>query len=163
MNKNIIIAVLLLVVIAESGYVLKKRHDTGELSGQLAVALKQASEPKAPSTGPKPMMVKKGDKLADSPVGQFAYKIAPGEISPETKKIMAGFGAVTSKPAADGSVVVTLTPKDSDDQNQQYTVKTGESLYFVETTPLDDQADMDKDFNYRDDYGIIVDQNGIIQ
>jgi hypothetical protein len=109
------------------------------------------------------MFLKKGDKLADSPLGQFAFKIAPGDISPETQKIMAGFGAVTSKPADDGSIVVTLTPKDSEDQNQQYTVKKGESLYFVETTPLDDKADQDQDFNYRDDYGVIVDQNGLVQ
>ncbi len=165
MNKNILIAILLVILVAESGYLVKKRHDTAVISDQLAVALNQAAnEPKKEAAqAPKPMMLAKGAKLADSPISKFAYKIAPGDVSSETKTVMAGFGMMTAKPAADGSVVVTLTPKDSEDQNQQYTVKTGESLYFIEQTPLDDKADQDKDFNYRDDYGVIVDQNGMVQ
>jgi hypothetical protein len=42
-------------------------------------------------------------------------------------------------------------------------VKPGNTLYFIEMTPADDNVDSDKDLNYRDDYGIIVDANGIVQ
>jgi hypothetical protein len=42
-------------------------------------------------------------------------------------------------------------------------VKPGQILYFIEQTPADDIQDSDTDLNYRDDYGIITDANGIIQ
>lgn len=112
--------------------------------------------------GNRPTMLSKGGSLTNSPLKQFAYQIAPGAMSDTTKSVMTGF-TVTSKSNADGSITVTLTPKDSEDQNQQYTIKSGQILYFIEQTPIDDKTDSDTDANYRDDYGLITDANGIVQ
>jgi hypothetical protein len=162
MNKNlvIVIAILLVLVVGEGVYALKKRHDLSQLREQMMASSGQPTQQKSP--GPKPMLLEKGMKLADNPIAQFATKIAPGDLTDSAKAVMTGFN-MTSKPQADGSVIVSLMPKDSDDQAQQYTVKKGETLYFIEQTPVDDNADKDVDMNYRDDYGVIVDANGIVQ
>ncbi len=158
--KNIIIVILALLVLGE-GALLVRRKFSQQVSMAKASPTVQTS-PSPDANRPKPMMVGKGVKLQGSPLEQYAYKVAPGDMNDDAKKALVGFSIDTQK-QADGSLVVKFTPKDSDDQNQQYIVKTGESLYFVEMTPLDDKPDQDKDINYRDDYGIIVDQNGIIQ
>ena len=166
MVKNIVIAVLALVVIGETGYIVMRRHSyappmmpqtyghAGGPSGMMPSG--------APSGAPKPMMAGKGQKLSDSPLAKYAYQIVPGPISDATKAVLTGFDVKTTT-IADGSTQVDLVPKDSDDQYQRYVVKKGEIMYFVEMTPADDNKDSDKDSNYRDDYGLITDANGIIQ
>jgi hypothetical protein len=164
MNKNlmpIILAVLVLVAAAEAAYIHKLRGQRASLADALGIVSKAASE-NDPSNRPKPTILAKGMKLADNPIAQNAYKIAPDVPDDTAKKAMTGFN-MTSQPQKDGSVIVNLFPKDDDDQKQQYTVKKGQTLYFIEQTPGDDQADQDKDLNYRDDYGVIVDGNGIVQ
>ena len=160
MNKNILIALLILLVLGEGAYIVKKRHDVDGLKVALAEQT-QAAQPKM-SPPPKPMLLSKGMKLADNPIAKNAYLIAPGIVSDTAKTAMVGF-AITSKTQADGTTVVNLAPKDADDQSQQYILKKDQTLYFIEQTPADDQADQDKDLNYRDDYGVILDQNGIVQ
>lgn len=157
--KNVIIMVLVVVVAIES-YLLVSKKMT---SRQSNVAGVQASA--TPSAGGRPIgrspMVGKGQKLAGSPMAQYTHEIFP-EMAADAKSAMIGF-EVTTAVQSDGSTLVTLMPKDSDDQKQEYVVKKGNSLYFVEMTPVDDNADSDKDLNYRDDYGVILDANGIIQ
>jgi hypothetical protein len=148
--KNVII-VLLLLVIGVEGYFLSVK--------------KTAVVPSVRPSGnmpPKPQLITKGLNLTTSSMMQYAYKIAPGDIPAASQKVLTGF-SVKSQSMADGSVQVSLIPKDSDDQFQQYIVKPGNTLYFIEMTPADDNVDSDKDLNYRDDYGIIVDANGIVQ
>lgn len=167
MVKNIVITVLVIAVIAE-GYFLYKSH-TAMKQQQMAMT-PSTQQKNMPPAGPNalrrgggaPIMLGKGDNLKTSPLMKYAYQIAPGSLSADAQKALVGWKIATAK-AADGSIVVTLTPSDSDDQNQQYTVKTGQILYFIEQTPADDKADQDKDLNYRDDYGIITDESGIIQ
>jgi len=156
MYKNIVIVGLVLVVAVETGYIVMKRNSASQ------PVMVQSNTSPSPSSKPKPMMVSKGQKLADSPLGQYAYQIVPGPISADATKAIVGFN-VKSQVLADGSTQVDLIPKDSEDQYQRYVLKKGELLYFVEMTPADDKADSDKDLNYRDDYGIITDANGIIQ
>lgn len=109
-----------------------------------------------------PIIMSMGMNLKTSPIFKYAYQIAPGELSNASKKALVGWN-INVQNQNDGSTTVTLTPKDSSDQNQQYTIKSGQTLYFIEQTPSDDKSDQDKDLNYRDDYGIIVDSSGIIQ
>jgi hypothetical protein len=163
MYKNIVIVILVLVVAVETGYIVMKRGSwylpaTRQGTGQ-AGAVPSGTPP---SGAPKPMMAGKGQKLADSPLAKYAFQIVPGPMSDAATTAMVGFSAKLLT-LADGSTQVDLTPKDSDDQYQRYVVKKGEILYFVEMTPADDKADSDRDLNYRDDYGIITDVNGIIQ
>lgn len=162
MTKNIIIAILVLIVIAESGYFVVKKVTT-KVENEMTQTFQKAMPPAGPNArGGRQMILGKGANLKTSPLYSFAYQIAPGNLSETAKKALNGWDIKTQN-NLDGSTTVTLTPKDSDDQSQQYIVKQGNTLYFIEQTPIDDKADSDKDLNYRDDYGIITDQNGIIQ
>ncbi len=158
MNKNILIAVLVLVVVVESGYILMK-HSHPQMAPQ--TTMKPASGQPTPPMG-KPMMVSKGAKLVGSPIEKYAFQVFPGPLSADAISATVGFSVKTTT-LADGSTQVDLVPKDSDDQYQRYVVKKGETLYFIEMTKGDDNADSDRDMNYRDDYGIITDTNGVIQ
>lgn len=64
---------------------------------------------------------------------------------------------------ADGSTQVDLVPTEtgSNYKNQTFIVKTGFKLYFIEIRSGDDQPGQDND--PRDDIGILVDANGIVQ
>lgn len=162
MNKNIIIGLLAVVVIFETGYIYKKKMVIPRTS--LSNVNIQAE--KSPETGgkpsPRPQLLTKGMKLFGSQIEKFAYKVMPGDLSEDAKKALIGFNMKTDK-LSNGSIRVDLVPKDTDDEFQTYVVKPGNSLFFVEMTPLDDKAAEDKDINYRDDYGIIVDKDGIVQ
>ena len=163
MNKNLIIGLLLLVVVIESGYLLWGRNSSYRGMMQTASGASGTMPAAGPNArGGRQMMLTKGQVLKNSPIFQYAYQLVPGPIPDATKKAMTGF-SVQEAAQPDGSTLVTLMPKDSEDQKQEYTVKKGQMLYFIEQTPADDQADKDLDLNYRDDYGIITDGNGIVQ
>ena len=167
MVKNVVIVLLVILVIAE-GYLLYQSHTALKMQQQTAMTqiTKQKSLPPAgPDSrrkGGAPIIMSKGMNLKTSPIAKFAYQIAPGNMSTDAQKALVGWKIKTEK-AESGALIVTLTPSDSDDQSQQYTVATGNVLYFIEQTPVDDKAGQDKDFNYRDDYGIITNSAGVIQ
>lgn len=162
MVKNIVIILLVVVAAIEGFFVYRYRRE--EKTAKMQLATSQKLPPAGPNArgAQRPIILSRGMNLTTTPLYKYTYKIAPGEIADSAKQALTGW-TVTTNAKADGSTVVTLTPKDSDDQNQQYTIKSGQVLYFVEQTPADDKVDADKDLNYRDDYGIITDQNGIIQ
>ena len=168
MGKNIIIVLLLIVCVAEAGYIIEYNKKT--ISPQMTQysRLRANNPSQYPPAGPNargragaPLIISKGVNLKQTPLFKYAYQIAPGTPSARAKKVMTGF-SMTSKSASDGSEVITLMPKDATDQSQVYTLKTGQILYYIEQTPVDDKADLDKDLNYRDDYGIITDSSGIV-
>jgi hypothetical protein len=158
--KNILILLLVVIALFEGAYIIKVRNSRAMLAAEVAKA--NAAKPTGSPSPRPPMFLKKGDKLHDAAVSKFAYLVFPGEVSADAKKALIGYG-ITSKKQGDGSMLVTFTPKDSDDQMMEYVVKDGQSLYFVEQNPGDDDEKGDKDLNYRDDYGIIVDANDIVQ
>jgi hypothetical protein len=100
-------------------------------------------------------------KFSDSSEFTYAYKIFPGSFSTESKQAMAGF-AFTTKALSDGSTQVTLTSQNQFYKTQQYTVKPGYSLYFIEKNLKDDDAQKDTDAMTLDDSAILVDPQGYI-
>ncbi len=163
MTKNIIIVILLIIAVAEAGYIIDKKNTS---QATLALTTHPSVTSVMPPAGPNakgkgPVIISKGMNLKSTPLFNYAYEIAPNMAS-DAKTVMTGF-SMTSQTQSDGSIIVTLTPKDSEDQNQQYTIKPGQILYYIEQTPVDDKNEQDKDLNYRDDYGIITDANGIVQ
>lgn len=155
MVKNVLIAVLAIAALGEGAFIAWKWHSTKAVMGTQTEA-----RPTGNGQPPRVQFLTKGMKLADSQTAKFAYKIAPGDLSDDAKTAMIGW-KIDQQTATDGGVLVTLTPTDSDDQKQVYDVRTGYSLYFVEMTPADDKDNTDS--NLRDDYGVIVDSNGIVQ
>ncbi|HET9946619.1 MAG TPA: hypothetical protein VFQ63_01010 [Patescibacteria group bacterium] len=163
MVKNIAIAVLVILLLGESVYLLEKKMTFSVGDERIENHTVYPSLPPAGSNmkGRTQVIIGKGTNLKKTPLAQFAYQVAP-TMTDAAKKVITGF-SITSQSQSNGSTVVTFTPKDSDDQDQQYTIKSGQTLYFIEQTPVDDKVDQDKDLNYRDDYGIITDANGIVQ
>ncbi len=155
MSKNTIIIVLLIVIALESALLIKHKIQTMRAWNAAITAQSQAS-----SAPKRPVFLTKGMKLADSPTAKVAYKIYPGELSADAQKAFVNYSMKTSK-TADGRTQVDLFPKESDEETQSYKVGKDQSLYFVENTMLDDTEN--KDNNLRDDYGLVVDQNGIVQ
>lgn len=162
MTKNIIIIILLIITVAEAGYIIDKKDAAimGTSTNNIVTAVSLPSaRPNIKSKGP--VIISKGMNLTKTSLFQYAYEIAP-KMANNAKTVMTGF-SVASQTQTDGSITVTLTPKDSSDQIQQYIIKPGQILYYIEQIPLDDKINQDKDLNYRDDYGIITDANGIVQ
>ena len=160
-SKNIAIFILLVVAIAEGLYFVNQKTGAPYISSiSKANAASNTLAVVPTSSGTKPMMVSKGMKFADSPIFQMAYKIAPGDLTAETNKALSGFD-VKKQTLSDGSIQVDLIPKESAYIKQEFTVKPGNTLYFIEATSADD-PDENTDLNLRDDYGVIVDKNGLV-
>ncbi|MFZ2200054.1 MAG: hypothetical protein WAV40_04675 [Microgenomates group bacterium] len=153
MNKNVYI-VLLVVLVAGAAFLKFKPNMKEE------VAENKAGTQEVRKTLPQKPVA--GDKLADSAVAKFAFKVAPGQLSPEAKIALIGW-AIDSKSQADGSLLVTLTPNKADDQKVSYTVASGDSLYFVEMSAGDDDESSNYDSRLQDDYGLIVGADGMIK
>ena len=88
-----------------------------------------------------------------------AYLIYPGEMTPLAAKALKGW-TLKSTVNRDGSTVIDLIPSNNVDRTQHYFVRKGESLYFVEKSPLDDNEDTDGDL--LDDYGVVVGSDGLV-
>jgi len=110
-----------------------------------------------PSPKPTTMM----QKFSASSDFQYSYKIFPGILSTESKQAMSGF-AFTTKAMPDGSAQVTLTAQNPEYTTQQYTVKPGDTLYFIERNLKDDDPKKDTDANMHDDTAILVNPQGYI-
>jgi hypothetical protein len=110
-----------------------------------------------PSSVPTPAK----QKFSDSEDFQFGYKIFPGTVSTESKQAMAGF-AFTTSVMSDGSTQITLTAQNPYYKTQQYVVKPGYSLYFIEKNIKDDDPEKDTDTKTLDDTAILVDPQGYI-
>ena len=100
-------------------------------------------------------------KFSDSDDFQYSYKIFPGALSSDSKEAMAGF-AFTTKAMSDGSTQITLTSQNKFYKTQQYVVKEGDALYFIERNIKDDDSEKDTDSKYTDDAAILVDPQGYI-
>lgn len=90
---------------------------------------------------------------------QFSYLIFPGALSPNAKKAITGFN-LDLKNNSDGSTTVNLVAVNPEYKTQEYTVKPGEKLYFIERTLRDDSSG--EDMFPSDDMAVVVDSNGYI-
>lgn len=164
MSKNvllIIIAVLVVICLAE-GYLIKYERDAKIAVAMNSIQQKQNSPQRPPSNGKGPGFVTKGMKFQDSPLFSKAYKIFPatGGLSDSAKQATTGWNIKTTN-LADGSTQVNLVPLEAEDVQQEFIVKPGYSLYFIELNLADDATGVDQ--NRMDDMGVLVDQNGIVQ
>lgn len=112
-----------------------------------------------PTVAAKPTVMKQ--KFSDSQYFQYGYKIFPGAISDQSKQAMDGF-AMTTKVMPDGSTQIVLTAQKQGYTSQQYVVKPGYSLYFIERNLKDDNPQTDSDATLHDDTAILVDPQGYI-
>lgn len=156
MNKYLVIGVLVIGVI---GLVFLKSKP--QIKEELAEN-KTGTQEIRQSTSSKPQSPKAGDKLADLAISKFAFQVFPGELTTTAKQALIGWEIKTTA-NADGTTQVILSPKNTDDKQSSYKVATGQTLYFVEMSAGDDDEASNTDSNLRDDYGVLVDEGGIIQ
>ena len=164
MNKNLlvgVIVILLLACLGEGYWINRERNEKLALGMSLGKTIAMMT-PKPPTGSSRPMPMMKGSKFADNPLSSKAYLIAPatGALSADAQKATTGW-TITSKDNGDSTTTVTLTPKEAEDVQQVFTLKSGDKLYFIEMTLIDDTTGVDE--NRADDMGVLVDQNGIVQ
>ncbi len=124
-------------------------------------SMTSAASSMKPTMAPKPTAGTAMQKFSDSSDYQYSYKIFPGALASESKQAMAGF-AMTTKVMPDGSTQVTLTAQNPLYKTQQYMVKPGDTLYFIERNLKDDDPEKDTDKMMLDDTAILVDPQGNI-
>ena len=74
---------------------------------------------------------------------------------------MSGFMMIT-KTLPDSSTQIVLTAQELGYTSQQYIVKPGDTLYFIERNLQDDNPQEDSDANSHDDTAVLVDSQGYI-
>jgi len=101
-------------------------------------------------------------KFTDEPYYQSAYEVDPNgltNLSDLMKQVLSGF-TVTAAHNTDGTTTVHLAATKAEYKTQDYTLKSGEKLYFIETTLGDDSNGEDR--MYADDTAVVVDANGYV-
>lgn len=141
--KKVIIPFLIGILFI-SGHFLLKFDSNGSRSGTLPNASAQSAG-------------RTGQKLADQNYAQSAYLISSDTLSPNAQLALSGF-QIDKKSMPNGITVITLKALNSSYSDQQYTLKPGEQLYFIEKTLVDDSEG--KEMNPNDDTAVIVNMNG---
>ena len=100
-------------------------------------------------------------KFKNSPLWQSAVKIFPGPLSAKAKTALTGFDLQT-KNLPGGSTQVTLFAKQLGYKTQNFIVKKGYSVYFVESLTSDDSQNENSDTLMVDDTAFLIDPNGFI-
>ena len=100
-----------------------------------------------------------GQKFTDQPYYKQAYLVSGDTLTTEAKSALAGFD-MTRAPLPDGSILYIFNAKQPGYQDQQYTVKPGEKLYFIEKFLADDDPVKNEDKGMRDDQAVVVDAQG---
>lgn len=158
-TKNLAIVVLCIVVVLETGLLVKSKLSEKAIGGDDMRT--NVTQDTSRNSAPRPVFLHKGDVLANSPMMKYAYEVWPENVA-ASKNVDSGMH-ITIATMPDGSTQVTFTPTDSQDQAQVYHLTQGKKLYFIEQSKADDDMQNNVDKNYRDDYGVIVDANGIVQ
>jgi hypothetical protein len=150
MNKAILV-VIVLIILFGGGYYLMRQN----------IAMENGSNTQTNNSVVVPSVTMTPSKVlfANTTDASVASKIFPGILSADAKKAIMNFDMKTTT-QTNGDTLITLTPKDNDSEVQNYTIKSGESLYFVEKFGGDDTASNDS--NLKDDYGVVVDTSGYI-
>jgi hypothetical protein len=97
-------------------------------------------------------------KFTDSPDYPYAYLISGDTLDANATQALAGF-ELQKQQMADGSLNITLKALSPEYTDQDYIVKPGQKLYFIERSLRDDS---DGEHNTHDDTAVIVDAGGYV-
>lgn len=100
-------------------------------------------------------------KFADQPYASYAYLISTDPLSADAQAALAGF-QLTKTAMADGSAQYLLKAVKAGYHDQEYVIKPGEKLYFLEKYMQDDEPESNGEFNMHDDQAVVVDSNGYV-
>jgi len=97
-------------------------------------------------------------KFSDQPYASYSYLISGDTLSADAKSALSGF-QMQKQHMADGSTQITLKALQPQYHDQQYTLKPGEQLYFIEKF-LGDDPNENEEHNLGDDSAVVVDAQG---
>ena len=126
-----------------------------------------ASGQNAPAQGSAPAGVppapqsEAGQLFSSSGLSQYAYQVFPGPLSAAAQAAITGF-KVNEQNNSDGSVVVNFLPTNPHFKSLTYTVSSGDTVYFIEKNPAEDNTATDYDALYLDDQAVVVNSSGYI-
>jgi hypothetical protein len=100
-----------------------------------------------------------GQKFIDQSYYKSSYLISGDTLSADAKNALTGF-SMDKQTLADGSTQITLTAKKSGYHDQQYTLHSGDQLYFIEKFLGDDNTETNEEKNNMDDSAVVVNSQG---
>ena len=100
-----------------------------------------------------------GQKFTDQSYFKNAYLISDPALSADAKMALTGF-TMGKQTLANGDTQITLTAQKAEYHNQQYTLRPGDQLYFIEKFLGDDNAEANEEKNTMDDSAVVVDSQG---
>lgn len=165
-TKNIIV-VLVLVIVVGGGLLYYQQVQAPHATPEGVVTQSPAVRPpvQQPTTPAVPAVTSATTsvmKFKDQPYVQFAYEVDPNglnALSPTLKLALSGF-TLTAKKTINGSTVVSFKSINTEYHDQQYTLRPGDKLYFIEKNLKDDQDGQEK--YLQDDTAVVVDKDGNI-
>jgi hypothetical protein len=100
-------------------------------------------------------------KFSDQTYYSYSYLISGDNLSADAQTALTGF-TLNKQVLADGNTQIKLTATNPEYKDQQYILKPGEQLYFIEKFLGDDQGG--KEGNILDDMAVVVDaQDNVVQ
>ncbi|MFA6995079.1 MAG: hypothetical protein WC249_01570 [Patescibacteria group bacterium] len=115
------------------------------------------NQPNTPTNSPSVTTDTVSQKFVDQPYYSYSYLISGDTLSTDAQQALAGF-ALTKKALPDGTTQIDLKAQKAEYKDQQYILKSGEQLYFVEKFLADDQNNQEN--NILDDQAAVVDSQG---
>lgn len=161
-TKNIIV-VLALVIVVGGGLLYYQQVQAPRATPEGVVTQPPVRPPVQQPTAPAVTNATTSVmKFKDQPYVQFAYEVDPNglnALSPTLKLALSGF-TLTAKKETNGSTVVSFKSINTEYHDQQYTLRPGDKLYFIEKNLKDDQDGQEK--YLQDDTAVVVDKDGNI-
>lgn len=144
--KNILL-ILPVVLLLAAGCSLTSNVDLNSSNNQL----------NAPINSPSVTTDTVSQKFVDQPYYSYSYLISGDTLSADAQQALAGF-TLTKKTLPDGTTQIDLKAQKAEYKDQQYILKSGEQLYFVEKFLADDRDNQEN--NILDDQAAVVDSQG---
>jgi hypothetical protein len=162
MNKKIIIAVIIIVIIIGAWMFWSNQGTTN--TANYGTTQNSVTENTNQSVGTSTnttvtLMVSTGQLFSSSQFFRNAYEVYPTLDPTNGSRALSGF-AIQTQNLGSGATHVTLVAKQVSYHTQSFIIGSGQTLYFIERSFGDDSND--QDINYGDDSGIAVDARGYI-
>lgn len=157
-NKKTLVTTLVLVLVAGVMFYAGAKYEKNKLSklGLLknGTSQSQATGTKKAKTSTTTVTTQ---KFVDQDYYKSAYLISGATLSADAKKALAGF-TMSKKALPDGTTSILLKAQKAEYHDQTYVLKTGEQLYFIEKSLVDDAGNVENNIN--DDSAAVVDGQG---
>jgi hypothetical protein len=96
------------------------------------------------------------NKFSDQPYFNSSYLVSSDSLSPDAQQALSGFH-LEKQTSPDGTTLISLKAQKPEYHDQQYNLKPGEQLYFIDKFLADDSGG---ERMINDDTAVVVDSQG---